>query len=254
MQYKMKSVTHLVAFVLLALMTFSCVSYNKVRYFTDIDEITEPATIPRDQKLIMPFDRLYIKVLSIDEATNRIFDANQGNAGLQVMISYLVDRNGNIDFPFVGNISVGGLSISQASTKIQSALSAYVPKTSIIVRFIDNKVTVLGQVENEGSYTFTEDKLTVYEAIARGGGITQYGDRRNVVLIRQEGDKIMHHKINLSDSKIASKDYYYILPNDVIIVEPMKAISWSYNNGAFTTALTAITSFIALYVVLFPNR
>jgi polysaccharide export outer membrane protein len=199
----------------------------------------------------MPFDNLYIKVLSIDEQQNKLFDANQGNAGLQVMISYLVDKDGNIDFPFVGRLNLAGLTINQASTKIQTALSEYVPKTSIIVRFIENKVTIMGQVEHQGIFSFTQDKLSIYEALALGGGISLHGDRRNVVLIRQEGDKIVYRKINLTDSRIASKDNFHILPNDILVVEPMKSIIWSYNNPIFSTVLTTITTLIALSIAYF---
>jgi polysaccharide export outer membrane protein len=232
----------------------SCISYNKVRYFTDIDQIEGPIANPREQKLILPFDNLYIKILSIDEQQNRLFDANQGNAGLQVMISYQVDKDGNIDFPFVGKINVAGQTINQASTKIQTELSQYVPRTSIIVRFIENKVTIMGQVEHQGVFTYTQDKLSIYEALALGGGITQHGDRKNVVLIRQEGDKIVYRKLNLTDSRIASKDQYFILPNDILVVEPMKTISRNYNTSTFSTILASVTSIIALYVVLFQTR
>ena len=96
------------------------------------------------------------------------------------------------------------------------------------------------------SYPFSQDKLNIYEALGLGGGITRYGNRKNVILIRNEGDKIMHYRLNLSDSKIAGKDTYYILPNDVIVVEPLKAISSSYQNITYTTILTSITTLIAI--------
>jgi polysaccharide export outer membrane protein len=239
---------------LMIILTTSCVSYNKVRYFTDIDKIEGPVANPREQKLIMPFDNLYIKVLSIDEQQNRLFDANQGNAGLQVMISYLVDKDGNIDFPFVGSVNLAGLTINQASIKIQTALSEYVPKTSIIVRFIENKITIMGQVEHQGIFPFTQDKLNIYEALALGGGISLHGNRRNVVLIRQEGDKIVFRKINLADSRIASKENFFILPNDVLVVEPMKSIGWIYNTAIFSTVLTTITTIIALSVAYYSIK
>ena len=240
--------------VTLILLAASCVSLNKVRYFNDINTFEEPVSNPREQKVIQPYDHLYIKVLSIDEQTNRLFDVNQGNAGLQVMITYLVDKDGNIDFPFIGNINLAGLTISQASSKIQSALSQYIPKASLIVRFLENKVTVMGQVEHQGVFTFTQDKLNIYEALALGGGISLHGDRRNIVLIRQEKDKIIHQRINLTDSRIAGKDYYYILPNDILVVEPMRSIFWTYNNSTFSTIMTTVTSLLALYVLFFPKN
>ena len=122
---------------------------------------------------------------------------------------------------------------------------------SIIVKFIDNQVSVLGEVQRQGVFSFSQDKLNIYEALALGGGLTRYGNRKNVILIRQEGDKIMHHKLNLADSKIASKDYYYVLPNDVVVVEPLKSVSTSYQNITYTTILTSITTLIA--VLLFTG-
>ena len=95
------------------------------------------------------------------------------------------------------------------------------------------------------------DKINIYEALGLGGGITRYGNRKNVILIRNEGDKIMHYRLNLSDSKISGKDYYYIMPNDVIVVEPLKAVSSSYANITYTTVLSSITTLIA--ILLFTN-
>ena len=123
--------------------------------------------------------------------------------------------------------------------------------TTILVKFIDNQVSVLGEVQRQGVFSFSQDKLNIYEALALGGGLTRYGNRKNIILIRQEGDRILHHKLNLADSKIAGKEYYFVLPNDVIVVEPLKSISSSYSNITYTTILTSITTLIA--VLLFAG-
>jgi polysaccharide biosynthesis/export protein len=250
MQKKMK--LHFeVTVVILMVFAVSCVPVKQLSYFNDINELEEPGVNPRVQKIIMPFDKLYIKVLSIDPQTNQIFNttdetrmASSGGGG--GLIGYLVDEKGSINFPFVGDINVAGLTTSLAALKIQKALSDYVSNTSVIVKYVDNQVTIVGEVSRQGVYGFTQDKLNVYEALGLGGGITRYGDRKNIILIRHEGGKIMHYKLNLSDSKIATKDYYYILPNDVIVVEPLKAISSSYSNNTYTTILGSITTLIAI--------
>jgi polysaccharide biosynthesis/export protein len=235
--------------VLLVLtLTISCVPVKQLSYFNDINEMQEPVVNPRTQKLIMPFDKLYINVLSIDPQTSQIFNStdemryNTDNG----IIGYLVDEKGNINFPFVGKINVINLTTAQASTKIQEALSDYVSNTSIIVKFVDNQVTVVGEVQRQGVYSFTHDKINIYEALGLGGGITRYGNRKNVILIRNQGDKIMHYRLNLSDSKVSGKDTYYVLPNDVVVVEPLKAISSSYANITYTTVLSSITTLIAI--------
>lgn len=251
----MKHLIYNTGVILLIAFTVSCVPTKQLRYFNDINELEEPGINPRTQKLIMPFDKLYIKVLSIDLQTSQIFNSTDemrsGGNGSSGILGYLVDEKGNVNFPFVGDINVGSLTTSQAATKIQKALSDYVSNTSVIVKYIDNQVTVMGEVNRQGVFSFTQDKLNIYEALGLGGGLTRYGDRKNIVLIRHEGDKVMHYRLNLSESKIATKDYYYIFPNDVIVVEPLKAVSSSYSNITFTTILTSITTFIA--VLLFTG-
>jgi polysaccharide export outer membrane protein len=241
------------AIVVLLFITASCVPTSKLSYFNDLNEIDEPGLNPRTQKLIMPFDKIYIKVISIDDKTNQIFNATEEmrTGSVNGILGYLVDEAGNVNFPFVGNINVLSLTTAQASDKIQKALSDYVPNTSVTVKYIDNQVTVMGEVLRQGVYPFTQDKLNIYEALGLGGGLTQYGDRKKVILIRNEENKIMHYRLNLSDSKISGKDYYYILPNDVIVVEPLKAISTSYQNITYTTILSSITTLIA--ILLFTN-
>ena len=246
---------HKLCLFLVLLLLVSCVPKKHLSYFNDINDLDEPGINPRVQKAIMPFDRLYVKVLSIDAQTNEIFNASDemrmssygSSSGL---LGYLVDEAGNINFPFVGNINVGGLTTFQAGEKIQKALSDYVPNTAVTVKYVDNQVTVMGEVNRQGVYNFTQDKLNIYEAIGLGGGITRYGDRKNVILLRHEGEKVMHYRMNLGDSKIATKDYYYILPNDVIVVEPLKAVSSSYSNITYTTMLQSITTLISILVTI----
>jgi polysaccharide export outer membrane protein len=237
--------------ILLMVFAVSCVPKKQLSYFNDIEEL-DPGINPRTQKRIMSFDKLYIKVLSIDPQTSQIFNATEEirfggyGGGLGSIIGYLVDENGNINFPFVGEINVGNMTTSEASLKIQKALSEYVSQTSVIVKFVDNQITIMGEVTRQGVYSFSQDKLTIYEALGLGGGITRYGDRKKVILVRNEGEKIMHHRLNLSDSKISSRDHYYVYPNDVIIVEPLKAISTSYSNVTFSTILSTVTTLIAV--------
>jgi polysaccharide export outer membrane protein len=249
----MNSVLCKAVIILFMISTASCVPTKQLSYFNDLSDLAEPSVNPRIQKLIMPFDKLYIKVISIDPATNQIFGTTEEMRTGQSngILGYLVDEKGNINFPFVGSINVINMTTAQASEKIEKALNDYVAKTSVTVKYVDNQVTILGEVRNQGVYMFIQDKLNVYEALGLGGGLSQYGDRKKIILIRNEGTKIMHYRLDLSDSKIAGKDYYYILPNDVIVVEPLKALSSSYQNITYTTILSSITTLIA--VLLFTN-
>lgn len=250
MQNRINSYYRITAIILMVF-AVSCVPKKQLSYFNDINEL-EPGINPRTQKTIMPFDKLYVKVLSIDPETSQIFNATDEirsgsyGGGMASIIGYLVDEKGNINFPFVGDINVGSLTTSQAAVKIQKALSDYVSNISVVVKYVDNQVTIMGEVQDQGVFGFSQDKLNIYEALGLGGGITRYGDRKNVILVRHEGEKVKHYRLNLTDSKITSKDYYYIFPNDVIIVEPLRAVSSSYSNITFTTILSSITTLIAI--------
>ncbi|HEX2920157.1 MAG TPA: polysaccharide biosynthesis/export family protein [Bacteroidales bacterium] len=234
--------------LLTSLFMYSCVPAKKLSYFNNIDRMQNPTINPRTQKTIMPFDKLYIKVLSTDPLTREMFSSNEemrmDNAG--AILGYIVDEKGNINFPFVGIIQVVSLTTAQAADKIKVALNDYVPETTVMVKYIDNQVTVMGEVQRQGVYNFSQDKISIYEAIGLGGGITRYGDRKNIILTRNIGEKIVHYRLNLSDSRIASKEYYYIQPNDIIVVEPLNAISSSYSNITYTTVLSSITTLIAI--------
>ena len=226
----------------------SCVSVKKLSYFNDINEVSEPTINPRGPTLIRPFDRLYVQVLSIDEKTNLLFKSNEfggGNSSASMM-GYLVDEAGDIYYPIIGKIAVAGLTTVEASIKVEKALGEYVPNASVIIKLIDNSVTVMGEVQRQGVYSFNKDKLNIYEAIALGGGLTKYGNRKNVILIRQEGGKLVHHVLDLSSSAISGKDYFYILSNDVVVVEPMKNLSYTYGNNTYSLILSSISAIITI--------
>jgi polysaccharide export outer membrane protein len=251
MTKKVKFDTQIIFLILIMVFIFSCVPIERLKYLNDINELQEPIVNPKEHKLIMPFDKLYIKVYSIDEKTNLLLNSNENmsSGSATSLIGYIVDETGNIFYPLVGSIKVGGLSTAQASAKITETLNESVTVSSVIVRFLDNNVTLVGEVQRQGTFTFSQDKINIYEALALAGGISNYGNRKNIVPIRQEGDKIMHHKLDLSDSRIAGKDYYYIQANDVIIVEPMKNLSSSYGNNTYSFILNSISALIT--VILF---
>jgi len=111
--------------ILLLIFASSCVPVRQLSYFNDIEELERPVVNPKTQKTIMPFDRLYIRILSIDPQTRDIFNVPEQarySPSSDALIGYLVDENGDIEFPFVGKINVGSLTLEQAGNKIEQAL------------------------------------------------------------------------------------------------------------------------------------
>jgi polysaccharide export outer membrane protein len=193
-------------------------------------------------------DEIYIKVLSTDEEVATILSReskDRFNFNLQ-LISYIVDERGYIDFPFVGKIQLQGLTLAEAETKILEELEAYLSNVSLIIKFVNNRITLLGEFNRPGEYFFNYEKMSVFTAIGQAGGIAPYGDKKNIILIRDEDNRITYHYLDLTDKKIVESEYYYLLPNDVLIVNPVNAKFWSMTSFNWGTFLTLVTTALAI--------
>lgn len=244
---KLRSVFYVIA---LAMILSSCMSYSKMQYIREGK--SNEYSFNRASKTIKPFDELYIKILSTDEKTANIFspETRSSNFNDLYLQSYMVNEKGTIYFPFVGEIMVNNLTLEEASRKIQSALSQYLLNTAVRVRFINNNVTVLGAVNEEGDYGFTVDKISIFQAIGFAGGINAYGSRKNVTVIRVVDNKVTYNEVNLADKNIVESKFYYIEPNDVIVVKPLRAITHTFENNTYATILATISSLIAVLLFI----
>lgn len=248
--------TSLLAICLVYLLSTSCVTYSKLRYFNEVDSKTDTYSVERTPKTIQPFDKLYIKVFGIDERAQKAFSNNEGYSGFSdaSLSSYIVNDSGKIAFPFIGTIQLSGLTVEQAGRKIQAKLSEYLSNTDVIVRFISNHISVLGEVEHQGDFTYNEDKLTIYQALAMAGGLTRYGNRKEIVIMRKTEHNVVYSKVNLNDKKLVQGSYFYLLPGDVVIVEPLKAVAFSYQNSTYTNILATFSTLASLVSSLYIIR
>ncbi len=212
-------------------------------------------TIKRTVKTIQPFDNLYIWVTSIDEKTQKVFTTSSSLSSDYInIVSYIVDKDGYINFPFVGQINLRGLTLQEAKTKIQEKAGEYFPKIEITVKFVNNKVTVLGEVARPGAYSFAKDQLTIFEALGLAGGATIYGKKNKVILIREKDNKVNYNYLDLTKKDIVSSDYYFIIPNDIIVIKPVKARFRSLNLLNWSLVLSTITTGVTLYLIFYKNN
>src|SRR5512138_152196 len=137
----------------------SCGDISKLQYVADngTGTVKNDYYNDRTEKTIQPYDYLYIKIYSLDEKTNNIFNERSYSIDTE-LLSYAVDGNGDITVPFIGQINVKDLTINEARDKITKSLSVYLNNISVMVRFVSNKVTVLGEVNNPGQHPFFDEK------------------------------------------------------------------------------------------------
>ncbi len=246
----------------------SCIQYKEIVGFQGIHNIkvdTAEIIANRHDMLIQPDNLLNIQVQSLDPDINKAFNAMeaspqvfQNQQNVENFVGYYVDSDGNIDFPIVGKIKVSGLTITQAKNLVTEKTSTYLKGAAINMRFLNLKVTVLGEVKKPGVVKFSNKRITLLEAIGESGDFTEFAKRDTVLLIREVGDKRTTARLNLQDKSFLSSPYYYLEQNDVVVVEPLQFKIHSLKDKSdktipFVTAgasvLSAIAAVIA-YIIL----
>lgn len=226
----------------LASIVASCGSYKtNLTYFSDLkDTPSGEMAIVIPQLTIVPDDQLLINVLSLNpEATASynmpaINPSTPGTAELVTAIqqsTYIVDSKGNINFPILGSIHVEGMTTEQLQTYLTEKISKDVIDPLVRVQLLNFHVQVMGEVTQPGTLEVTGERFTILDAIAGAGDLTPYGQRENVLLVRQENGVNKFYHVNLNDSGLLSSPLYYLKQNDVVIVEPnnVKKANSRYN-------------------------
>ncbi len=212
---------------------------------------------------LMPYDVLFIRVITPDPQWSEIFNVmatGQGGAMTTEsasLLGYPVNDDGNIEIPYVGKVEVGGKTLAEVKVHLDTIFKGYLNNASITVRLVNNYISVIGEVTTPGRYPMTKDRLNVFEAISLAGDLSLFSNRQKVQLIRQTPYGPVVKQFSLSDRSILTSEYYYVMPNDIIYAEPMRRRSFDMNSsftqillGSFTTILTAITT---IFVILNYN-
>lgn len=246
----------------------SCTSYKNVPYLQQPEIVNAYGKeIPLYDATIMPKDLLSITVNTTDPMAAAPFNLTvqtQLNAALAnnnytttqpSLQQYLVNNSGEIDFPVIGRLKVGGMTKNQAEDLIRQKLQPYLKETPIVtVRMVNYKISVLGEVARPGSFTVTNEKVNVLEALAMAGDMTVYGIRTNVKLIREDAEgKRNIITLDLTDSELITSPYFYLKQNDIIYVTPNKTKAKSSDIGTTTTTWISATSILISLASLIVN-
>ncbi len=211
------------------LLLTSCVNMQKAVYFNGQGDATLPSTVVIPQTVISTNDLLSITVTSLDAKASALFNTSNmtsdaGGGPVQVS-GYLVDADGNIQFPMLGTIKATGLTEGQLRSVIIKGITdkKLLLDPIVTVRHLNFRVTVLGEVANPTVLNVPSEKITLLEALGLAGDVTVYGKRDNVLVIREEGGQKIIKRLNLNTSEIFTSSYYYLRSNDIVYVEPNKA-------------------------------
>ncbi|NDK57502.1 polysaccharide biosynthesis/export family protein [Pontibacter fetidus] len=253
-----------IGYIIALLLLASCSQRNLV-YFSDLKEqdVYSEKIINNAEPQIQPGDILSITVNSLSPESNILFnkggavsptaDASILNASNKIKDEgYLVDESGAVDFPVLGKVMVTGLTAKEAKDKFVTQLSKYLKDPIVNVRFLNFKVTVIGEVNRPSTFEVPNGKVSVLEALGMAGDMTVYGKRENVLIVREKEGQRSMTRINLNNKEFLASPYFYLQQNDIVYVEPDKAKAAQANpNNRFIPIMVAAISALAIILTRF---
>ena len=244
---------------LMALVTCSCVTRKKTTYLQDSDQSIYPLknVTPVSYK-VEPNDNIYIKVITPDPTWSQIYNilpvtsysltTNEQSADL---ISYTVYEDGTIDFPYIGAVHVAGKTLREIREQIDELLLEYIKDATVIVKLVNNYVSLIGDVQQPGKYPIYKSRLNVFQALAMAGDVAEYSNRREIQIVRQSSKGTVVENFDLTNEKILESELFYVMPNDVIYAKPMKGKFFRMGQFPYIIILTTVTT--TLLVLTYIN-
>lgn len=250
--------------VIASVIVAGCTSAKKIPYFKGLDGSTAVDKIAKQHEArICSDDLLAITVSGLDPIAVAPFNlpivayTTPGSEFISTTPTfqpYLIDINGEVDFPVIGKIKLAGLTKSAAIAEIKERLKPYLKDPIITIQFMNYKVTVLGEVARPGSYTMSNERVTLLEALGLAGDMTVYGKRDNVLLIRENAGEKQFVRINLNSTDLLSSPFYYLQQNDVIYVEPNQTRVSAAASANVPLYLSAISTLASMITVIFAVK
>jgi polysaccharide biosynthesis/export protein len=249
--------------LLIAVFLSSCVPQKQIKYLQKQQAKDTTTSFNANKRnadyKIQAKDNLYIRVFALDEKAFLFFNKQSGTTSYNdfandasiYLNSYSVNADGNIDFPIVGKVYVRGLTVEQVKATLQQSIGEYLKETTVVVKTVNFRVTLVGEVNRPGEFTIYKDDLNLFEALALAGDMTEFANRSRVALIRQVDGGSQVHYLDLSSEKILSSSFYYLEPNDIVYIAPLgykrwglgSTFPWAIVLGSVTTALLLINYF-----------
>ena len=251
----MKNLT-LCVIIIVAFFGASCTSKRQITYLQDIAN-TKAEIFTADENSLYKLkaqDVLFVKIVTSNPEVNTLFNISEqsvqggvfNNEADQYLKGFVINNNGDIQLPIIGKINVINKDIEQAQEVIYTKATEFLKEPTVYVKLLSFKYSVMGEVRSAGMYRNFNNKLNVMEAISRAGDITDYGDRKRIVVIRPTEVGSQVFRLDLTDKNILSSPGFNLYPNDVVYVEPLKSKSFKLNIPVASLFLTSISTLILI--------
>jgi polysaccharide export outer membrane protein len=243
----------------------SCINNKKYVYLQNnshlVDSTSDFIRVNKPNYHLQVNDILAINIASEDETVTKIFNStlgaspnvpmmNGGSGGMMYYTGYTINDSGNISLPIIGSINLLGKTLQEANIAVRTELNKYFKNYHLVVQFAEFRYSVLGEVVRPGKYAFMQSQVTILEAIAHVGDLTPLANRNKISIIRQYPEGLKIHQVNLLDVHLLESPYYFLKPNDLIYVEPLKMRELGNLSNASNTLTTIATVASTFLLVL----
>jgi polysaccharide export outer membrane protein len=212
---------------------------------------------------IQPGDNLYIRVVTLDEKTTQMLNPLVGSTNTSAGIggsdaniyltSYTVNEAGYLNFPLVGEIFVRNMNVDEIRDAIQEELKVYLKELVVVVKLVNYNLTLLGEVYKQGQYKVYQTDINLFEAAALAGGMTDFANKNKIAIIRLTKTGSAVHYVDMTRKDILSSDFYYLKPNDIVYVPPVKGKQFGFATFPYVMILSVISTTILLLNYLNTN-
>ncbi len=238
--------------LLVVLIVSSCQSQKKVMMLQDKASGAPKTSFVNKKKTtyqVQSGDHLYIRIYSTDPKTSKFFQTDLPtlmNPTYLYLNSYMIDEEGYINFSFVDRMFVKGMTLEEVKKKLQKTLNEYFNETTVIIKLVNFQISILGEVSSPGNFNIDKDQVNLFQALALAGGPKEFGNINKVALVRQTLNGSEIYYFDLSDKNILESDYFYLVPNDIIYVEPRKSKSYLVTSFSYGSALGLLSIAITI--------
>lgn len=237
---------------IIVLLATSCTSRKKLIYMNDHPKGDTVMAFNRNDLsvILQPGDVVYIKVLSLDKETSALFNLDdRGGSSATGEVStalkgYTIDEKGFIRLPMLDTIYVASLSISDAERKVQSRIDSYFKNATVILKLLNTKISVLGEVNRPGTYSILRNSINLFEALALAGDVTQFGNRKSILIVRTINNENITFRVDITKENTLGTEQFYLLPNDIVIVEPLPLRAFRLNSNTITLVFSGLTTLV----------
>ena len=261
----MNTLKHIVCLAAIGTLLASCVTARKVNYMQEPDKYipSYADTLSFEDYELRIDDRLFVYVYSPDERITQMYNAGQGNAssmrqnmgsvgGSYDLYTYLIDANGEIDFPTVGKVYVKGMTTREVKYKLEEELGKLLHEIpgystiSVEVNIVNRTFSIIGV--QSGRYTINKEKMTIFEALAMAGDLGEFNSRKEIKLVREKNGVTTIKTFDARTKDLVNSEYYYIEPNDIIYIRYIPGYSFGINSASTALGVTAATISFGVFI------